>query len=308
MRIRTIVGAVLTLALLLSFVGFAAEAATFIDTDTKGSLRLSYSYDGTPFEGLQIRIFRVAEVSAYGDFTLTGNFYDLPVDVNHVKTQDEWRELASTFSAYVTANEIAPEYELLTDGEGQATFADLPLGLYLVYMVRADQEDGYCHFDSFMISVPTLDAEDNWVYSVESRPKSVQKVIVPKEISYTVSKLWRDEGNANKRPQAVTIALYRDGEYVETVVLSEENNWMYTWTVVDDGAIWQAVELNVPEGYTVTLEQNGNCFLVTNSYEGDDDPPDTGDIGNPRLYLVAMCVAGVGLVTLGLTGKKKGKV
>lgn len=307
MRMRKIIGAVLALALVLSFVGFTAEAATFIDTDAKGSLSLTYSYDGQPFESLPIRIYRVAEVSAYADFTLTGDFQDLPVEVNNVKTQQEWREVASTLSAYVTAQEIAPYGELLTDAEGKVSFTDLPLGLYLVYMVRADTEEGYCHFDGFMISVPTLDAEDNWVYDVLARPKSVQQVIVPKEISYTVSKLWRDEGHAQLRPQSISIDLYRDGEFVETVVLSEENNWTYTWTTIDDGAIWQAVETNVPEGYTVTLEQNGNYFFVTNSYEGSDDPPDTGDIRNPRLYFVFMCVAGLGLVVLGLTGKKKGK-
>ena len=307
MWIRKMIGALLALVLVLSFVGFTVEAATFIDTETKGSLRLTYSYDGQPFEALDIRIYRVAEVSAYADFTLIGDFSDLPVAVNQVKTQQEWRELASTFSAYVVANEIAPDQQKLTDAEGKVHFADLSLGLYLVYMVRADTEEGYCHFDSFMISVPTLDEADTWVYDVEARPKSVQQVIVPKEISYTVSKLWRDEGHANQRPQTVSIDLYRDGEFVETVVLSEENNWTYSWTVIDDGAIWQAVESNVPEGYTVTLEQNGNYFFVTNSYDEEGSTPDTGDIGNPRLYLILMCLAGVGLVALGLTGKKRGK-
>ena len=88
------------------------------------------------------------------------------------------------------------------------------------------------------------------------------------------------------------------------MVLSAENNWTYTWTTTDDGAIWQAVETNVPEGYTVTLEQSGNYFFVTNSYDKPTPPPSTGDISNPYLYLIVMCVAGLGLIVLGITGRR----
>lgn len=301
---RKIIGAVLILALLLSFAGLTAQAATRVDTDVKGSLQLTYSYDGQLFEDLEIQIYRVAEISEFAEFTLTGAFQSLSVSLENIKTQDEWREIASTLSAYIVSDAIAADYSAVTGADGTVSFTDLPLGLYLVYMVRAEQEDGYCHFDSFMISVPTLDETDNWVYDVIARPKSFHKVIVPKEISYTVNKLWRDEGHEHLRPQNVSIDLYRDGEFVETVVLSAENNWTYTWTTTDDGAIWQAVETNVPEGYTVTLEQSGNYFFVTNSYDKPTPPPSTGDISNPYLYLIVMCVAGLGLIVLGITGRR----
>ncbi len=301
---RKMIGTVLVLALLLSFAGMTAEAATRVDMQLPGSLTLTYGYDGQMFAGLNIQIYRVAEISEFADFMLTGAFQSLPVSLENIKTQGEWREVASTLSAYVVSEEISADYEAATGEDGTVTFTDLPLGLYLVYMVRGNTEDGYCHFDSFMISVPTLDAEDNWAYDVVARPKSFHKVIVPKEISYTVNKLWKDEGHEHLRPQNISIDLYRDGEFVETVVLSAENNWTYTWTTTDDGAIWQAVETNVPEGYTVTLEQNGNYFFVTNSYDKPTPPPSTGDISNPYLYLIVMCVAGLGLIVLGITGRR----
>lgn len=307
MRNRKIIGAVLVLALLLSFAGLTAEAATFVDTDTKGALQLTYGYDGEKFADLPVRVYRVAEVTIYGEFVPTGAFAELPVDVNSIKTQDEWRELASTLSAYVVADALTADFEGLTDAEGSVSFTELPLGLYLVDTVRAQQEDGYCHFDAFMISVPTLDEEDNWVYEVVARPKSFHKVIVPKEITYTVSKLWKDPGNEKLRPQSVSIDLYRDGTFVETVVLNEENNWTYSWTTEEDGAIWQAVETDVPDGYTVTLEQNGNYFFVTNTYSEVPPPPPTGDISSPFLYIAVMIVAGAGLVFLGIVGKRREK-
>lgn len=301
---RKIIGAVLAAVLVFSFMGLAASAATRVDTGVPVSLSLRYGYDGQSFSGLRIRIYRVADISEYVKFSLTGAFAALPVEVNNVKTQEEWKQVASTLSAFVVSEGIAPDAEGVTGEDGSVSFAALTQGLYLVEGVRAERENGYCQFDSFMISLPDLDDNDEWVYDVIAKPKSVYQEILPEEITYTVSKLWKDEGHEHLRPQNVSIDLYRDGVLVETVVLSADNNWTYSWTAVDDGAVWQAVEADVPDGYTVTLEQKGNFFYVTNGYDVPVPPPQTGDISGIRGYLILMCCAGMGLIVLGITGRK----
>ena len=301
---RKILSAALLIVFLLSSYAFVAEAATHVDTQQTGSLTLTYSYDGQPFSQLDIRIYYVASISEYADFTLAGAFAQLPVEVNAVKTQEEWKQVASTLSAYVTSEAIPADYEAVTAEDGTVVFAQLPLGLYLVEGVRAERENGCCQFDDFVISVPGLDTQDNWVYDVIAKPKSAFQEILPREITYTVNKLWKDEGHANQRPQNITLELYRNRELVETVILSAENNWTYAWTAVDDGSVWQVVDINVPDGYTVTLEQRDTYFFVTNSYDDPVEPPPTGDFSNVQIYLVIMCVAGVGLIVLGLTARK----
>lgn len=301
---RKITGVVLVIVFLLSFMAFAAEAATFVDTEAPGSLTLTYSYDSEAFPELPVRIYRVAEVSKYGDFTLTGAFAELPVEVNQVKTQEEWRKVASTLSSYVTSLAIPADREALTDEEGSVSFTQLPLGLYLVESVRAERENGYCQFDCFVISIPDLNDSDEWVYDVVAKPKSAFHEILPQQITYTVNKLWKDEGHAHLRPQNITLELYRNGELVETVTLSGDNHWTYSWTAIDDGSVWQVMEANVPDGYTVTLEQQDTYFFVTNSYDVPTPPPQTGDISGIHIYLVIMGVAGAGLVVLGLTARK----
>lgn len=301
---RKIFGLILTVAFLMSFLALTVEAATFVDTQNSGSLTLTYSYDGQGFAQVPIRIYRVAEISEYADFTLTGAFSDLPVELNQVKTQDEWRQVASTLMAYVTALSIPADWEEMTDDNGMVTFSGLPLGLYLVEGVRVEREDGYCQFDGFVISVPDLNEEDEWNYDVIAKPKSVFHEIQPRPITYTVNKLWKDEGHTHLRPQNIQLELYRNGELVETVTLSAENNWTYSWTTEDDGSVWQVVEINVPDGYTVTLEQKDTYFFVTNSYDEPVEPPITGDITNIQLYLLIMGAAGIGLIVLGLTARK----
>lgn len=305
MKKRKIIGAILTIAFLMSFMALAAEAVTTVDTARSGSLKLAYGYDGQPIEGITVRVYRVATISENVEFTLTGAFAELPVEVNRVKTQDEWRQVASTLATYVTTMSIPADAESVTDQEGNVSFTELPLGLYLVEGVRAERENGYCQFDSFVISVPNLDETDQWVYDVVAKPKSAFHEVVPQEITYTVNKLWKDEGNTDKRPQNIELEIYRDGVLVETVTLSAENNWTYSWTTVDDGAVWQVLETNVPKGYKVTMEQKEQSFSVINSYKGDEPSAPTGDISNVGLYLMIMCVAGFGLIWLGVTGRRK---
>lgn len=301
---RKIIGAVLTLVLLLSFVSFTAQAATRVDTNAPSSLTLTHGYDGQGFAEVSVRIHQVATISEFSEYTLTGAFSELPVEINTIRTQEEWNQVASTLSAFVVSESIAPGWEAVTGEDGTVHFANLPQGLYLVEYVRVEYENSYYHFDSFVISVPSLDDQDQWVYDVVAKPKSVYREILPDPITYTVNKLWKDEGHQHLRPQSVSIDLYRDGEFVETVVLSAENNWTYSWTTRDDGAIWQAVETDVPDGYKVTLEQKGNYFYVTNSYNVPVPPPQTGDTANMQLYLILMCAAGLGLIVLGLTSRR----
>ena len=62
----------------------------------------------------------------------------------------------------------------------------------------------------------------------------------------------------------------------------------------------------MPEGYTMTVEDRGNSFLITNTFDGPPiRPPQTGDTANILLYIVLMTISGSMLIILGITGKRK---
>ena len=101
--------------------------------------------------------------------------------------------------------------------------------------------------------------------------------------SIKVTKVWVDGDNTPKeRPESVTIFLYANGEKIETVELSEENNWTYTFEELDVYENKKEIEYTIDEQdvdlYDKTIEGNQkDGFTVTNEYNGE-----TGDT-EPRI-------------------------
>lgn len=127
--------------------------------------------------------------------------------------------------------------------------------------------------------------------------KSSPPVIVPGSdtVSVSVSKVWKDGGSGN-RPNYVSVQLYRNGNaYGDTVILSENNNWFYTWSNLDDDYTWTVDEVNVPRGYTRSVTQSGDVWTITNA-KPIDKIPQTGDNSNLTLWIAFACMSAAGLL------------
>ena len=53
---------------------------------------------------------------------------------------------------------------------------------------------------------------------------------------------------------------------MENAVLSEDNQWSCMWENLDADRVWKVAE-EVPEGYVVSIRQEGETFLLTNRKE-----------------------------------------
>ena len=100
-----------------------------------------------------------------------------------------------------------------------------------------------------------------------------------------VTKIW-DDNDYPDRPASVTVQLLCEGEpYGEPVELNAENHWHYTWYQLNPDLTWTLEEIDVPEGYTATVEQDGMYFVVNNymDYEPPVDPvePPTDPVEPP---------------------------
>jgi hypothetical protein len=170
------------------------------------------------------------------------------------------------------------------------------------------QNDWIYAFDSALVALPGLGADGLWQYevAVTSKSKAIPPAETDEEIEFKVLKLWKGDNGRSDRPQSIEVEIFRDGVSYQTVILSEENHWTYSWNAADDGAIWKVVERNIPTGYTMTVEERETSFVLTNTRPPDKpDIPQTGDTTNIMLYFVLMNVSGIMLIILGIAGKRK---
>ncbi len=259
-----------------------------IDTTQAGDLTLQYLSNEAenldniiPITGVQVKIYKVASISETGQFTLFNTYSRLnnfPVtDINRINDQDTWKKVASVIGGFIYQNHIWPSATLTTDNEGSVHFTGIDLGLYYVDPVTKEANDCLYSFDPFMISVPGLDENDEWVNPVDAVVAKVKCKItsLPKDVSYEVLKTWNDAGYEANRPSSITVTLYCDGVEYKTVTLSAANNWRYSWTYME-GHSWTVSE-RVTGRYTVSLTSGGNTFRITNTYNPPDNPPETPD-------------------------------
>lgn len=274
------------------------------------SLTISYCSGGIVFSELPIRVYKIAEVSADFQYTLTSFFEKSNLILNGIQTVGEWNVIRSTLETYILANGITADFNSITDVEGKASFDALKPGLYLVITDRVVQDETTYVFDSALIALPGLSTDGLWQYQVDVTSKS--QIIPPseddEEIEYKVLKLWKGDNGNSARPTTIEVEIFRNGTSYQTVKLSEDNHWTYTWSVKDDGSDWKVVERNIPEGYTMTIEERETCFVLTNTFTQDNPntpkPPQTGDTSNIMMWFILMIVSGSMLIISGITGKR----
>jgi hypothetical protein len=304
---------VILLCLCLHLMPCQAMAASTSDAvepilpEKECSLTISYCYGETAFSGVEVKLYQIADVSADFHYTLTKMFETSGLILEGIRTNGEWNVVRSTLEAHILADNIAPAFTAVTSEAGQVRFDGLKTGMYLAIVDQIQQGEWYYQFDSALVAVPGLGTDGRWQYSVSVNAKgeALPPADSDKTIELKVLKLWRGDEGRSDRPQSIVVEIFRNGESFETVTLSAENNWAYTWSAKDDGSTWMVVERNVPKGYVMTLEQREATFVVTNTHPGDSEkPPQTGYTTNLLLYVLLMIGSGTLLVVLGVTGKK----
>ena len=278
------------LCLLLCVQVFAAES---VDLEKACSLTLHYTQRDAALSAQEIALYRAGDVQENGTYALTLPY---PVEIQGIPSEAEWQEAASTLSAYLTADAVAPHYTATTDETGTVSFTGLTPGLYLIRGLTVAVPEGTCVFGDFFMFLPRNES-GSYTYDVDANPKHAS--FVPTGEDYSVLKLWKDAGAAVERPKEVQVDILKDGQLWESVVLSAANDWRYSWSA-PQGHSFTVVERNVPQGYTVTVTENQTAFVITNTAPPDTDNPQTGDSAPILLYILLLCLSGMALILLGI--------
>ena len=290
---RAVRWALCALALLLAATALAESTA---------ALTIVFEAENRPVANAPFRIYRVAEWDG-GSFALCGDFAGYPVSLEDLDSEG-WGVAANTLAGYAARDGVAPTRSGATGAEGTLTFEGLETGLYLVTGDPVFREGRVCHPQPALVALPTRGADGEWSAQVTVQIKDGEPS--GGALDLTVIKVWKD-GDAAARPEGITVELLGNGVRIDTVVLSKDNSWRYTWQNLDAETLWQAVEAPVPEGYTVTIDREGTLITITNTAPGtsggNPSLPQTGLLWWP---VPVLTVAGMALFLCGWYGRRKG--
>ena len=240
--------------LLLAFCGIAVSAEEFDPLKTGSvSVTLTEQYEKTPIAGAELSLYYIATVGINTDGKLN---YIFTEDFAEIGVSLDDPELAAKLDAYLSEHEV-PSKKRYTNTEGFAVWEDLPLGLYFVRQTNATE--GYAPCTPFLVTVP-MESADGYVYEVNASPKTEVAKLIP----ITIRKIWNTDDSA-AAAHRVTVQLLRNGIVVETAILDESNNWQVTYENMPESDGYSILEVDVPEDFVATYEQNAYVFTVTNT-------------------------------------------
>lgn len=253
----------LLIAMILPVTAFARGS---VDIDHPASLNVSCTHNGSPLSGVSFDLYKIADIDAYGRYTIADAFSGYSFSLDQ-ETADGWRALAATIVQYAQRDNIPGLHQGTTDDLGNISFDDLSVGMYLVYGHRYTHGDFVYTPDPFLVSLPSLDKNDDWFYDVEANCKGKGYTNPPETTTVKVLKVWNDTNHESNRPKDIAVQLLKDGEVYDTVTLNAENNWRYTWPDLNANYTWSVLEESVPDDYTLLITKEGITYVLTNTYE-----------------------------------------
>ncbi len=266
-----------------------------VEVDAGCSLYVDFKYEMDPIVGARFRLYRVADMDNNKNVTFTGIFANTILDLEDPDGS------ALQLAIRVEAENAPADMILTTDEEGMCGTKALRPGAYLLMSEPAVQDQRTHYTDPQLVILPyESEADGTLNYHVVLRPKSTECPASAEPIDVTVVKVWEDKGYESNRPTSITVHLIRNDKQVDTVVLSEKNQWTHTWSGLIPTADW-SVEEDVPNGYICETKEWINVFTLTN-YRKDIDQ--TGHIWWPVAVLLGV---GFTLVIAGILLRRSGK-
>lgn len=261
--------------------------------DVTCTLDIHFRFGSVTVSGARFYLYRVADVDANQIYTTLPPFHRVKGNAFHLV------QMTFTLQKLARQHDAKPNYIMVTDEEGYAEITGLKPGAYLIIGAPTVNGINTHYVDPQVICMPQKSVAGEYIYDINIRPKSVMLPSYVKLESRTVEKIWEDTGFESSRPASIAVKLLKDGQIMDRVELSAENNWTYTWTDLLPNANWY-VEEEVPEGYTVEYRDTDGVFTVINRRERI---PQTGHIWWPVALLLG---GGFLLVVLGVVLRRRG--
>ena len=129
-------------------------------------------------------VYRVADISPYGIFTLLPQYEKSGAAVNQLEESNaiDWRTQAQQLAQWVRTNNLSANVQKSTNKNGTAVFSQLDTGLYLVIGSDTKMSGTQYHSAPFLVSIPEQTSDGTaWTYAVTANPKSEPSDDQPKD-------------------------------------------------------------------------------------------------------------------------------
>lgn len=220
--------------------------------------------NGQALQGMHWEIYAVGGRGQDDQLELRGDFADFPVSLADTSATG-LSIAAQTLENLAILNHLIPLDAQTANEYGTLCFEGLETGLYLVTGETLRLDDTYYIPTAFLAEIPA----DGSVVDFSAHPKYLSVDANRESWDYTVKKIW---SNTDAQPEdhsdSVAVQIYRNGELVNTVDLSDENDWSYAWSA-DEFYDWRVLEIRVSEKYYVVYRSNETQYVIVNTYNSD---------------------------------------
>ncbi len=196
----------------------------------------------------------VIEGSATDGFTITNSHTPETIDITGTKTWDDADDQDGKRPESITVNlliddEIVDSKTITADDNWAYSFTDLDKyadGIEIVYTIEEVAVDGY---------ETTVDGYD------------ITNSHTPETIDISGTKTWEDADDQDgKRPESITVRLYANGTEVDSVTVTADGNWAYSFTELAKYADGEEIVYTISEDAVTDYSTTYDGYDITNSY------------------------------------------
>ena len=270
-KFTSVVALIMTLVLLT--LALTTSAAAAFDKNASITLTVKNPETGVPLADVAYKLYFVAKAYESADDVR----YELiaPYDLANIDISDLQDSYLPVHLTYFSVSHSIEFAEKTTDKNGTVVFDNLTPGLYLI--VPSANEGGYTS-SPFVINVPDYN-NGRPIYDVTASPKVNGDIDDGDNDTYiSVVKKWKTDKDIPKSVTAVLLCNFKEYDRVE---LNESNNWHHRWDNLPKDGVWSVVEMQVPDGYTVSYDTSANTVTIINSTDEKETTNPGGETTKP---------------------------
>ncbi len=232
--------------------GLAYDTYTLTETDAKGNAvsfesgfpyKVTYSSQSITINSKEVQIASI--INTFDTTNVSGS-----KTWDDGENQDGKRPVSITINLHANGEKVFSK--VVTEADGwKWNFKDLPKyaeGTEIVYTITEDAVEGY-------------ETQEITGYDITNSH-------IPETVEVSGSKTWNDgENQDGKRPSSITINLLANGEKVSSKVVTEADDWKWSFTDLDKYQDGKLITYSISEEKVEEYESTVNGYNVTNEHK-----------------------------------------